>query len=30
MSIINSKINPRSDVFQANEASMLGEVNKLR
>lgn len=30
MSTVNSQINPRSDVFQANEASMLGEVNKLR
>ncbi|MCE7517564.1 carboxyl transferase domain-containing protein [Vreelandella titanicae] len=30
MSSISTQINPRSDVFQANEASMLGEVNKLR
>ncbi|MGO2056144.1 MAG: carboxyl transferase domain-containing protein, partial [Halomonadaceae bacterium] len=30
MSTVNSQINPRSDVFQANEASMLGEVKKLR
>ncbi|MEL7968892.1 carboxyl transferase domain-containing protein [Vreelandella neptunia] len=30
MSTVNSQVNPRSDVFQTNEASMLGEVNKLR
>mgnify|MGYP003656208276 FL=1 len=30
MSTVISQINPRSDVFQTNEASMLGEVNKLR
>ncbi|WP_339935848.1 carboxyl transferase domain-containing protein, partial [Vreelandella glaciei] len=30
MSSISTQINPRSDVFQANEASMLGEVHKLR
>ena len=30
MSTLSTQINPRSDVFQANEAAMLGEVNKLR
>lgn len=30
MSTISTQINPRSDVFQANESSMLGEVTKLR
>ena len=30
MSTLSTQINPRSDVFQANEVAMLGEVNKLR
>ncbi|RUR32488.1 methylcrotonoyl-CoA carboxylase [Vreelandella andesensis] len=30
MSTISTQINPRSDVFQTNAASMLGEVSKLR
>ncbi|HBP41724.1 MAG: carboxyl transferase domain-containing protein [Vreelandella alkaliphila] len=30
MSTLSTQINPRSDVFQSNAASMLGEVSKLR
>ncbi|MFC7367694.1 MULTISPECIES: carboxyl transferase domain-containing protein [Vreelandella] len=30
MSTLSTQINPRSDVFQTNAASMLGEVSKLR
>ncbi|RUR31642.1 carboxyl transferase domain-containing protein [Vreelandella nanhaiensis] len=30
MSMINSQVNPRSDLFQANAAAMLHEVSKLR
>ncbi|WAM50644.1 carboxyl transferase domain-containing protein [Vreelandella venusta] len=30
MSTLSTQINPRSDVFQINAASMLGEVSKLR
>ena len=30
MSTLSTQINPRSDVFQANEAAMQKEVSKLR